>query len=166
VLQVLSGGSYWWKFKHPTVRDAFGSLIVEDHELLDIYLLGTPVESLLREITCGDVGIQGMKVIVPRDRYDLVLRRLTELDMRKAEDKARLHHFLSFRCDKAFLEAYLRKHPLFIPWLQVWSYLSAVTDVEVFAALHKYGLLPEDQRARFVTEVKQLTVDPRCLFPS
>src|SRR5216110_235041 len=75
VLNVLQGGNYCWKFKHPTVRDAFASLVIEDHELLSIYLLGAPLNSLVSEITCGKSGGFGAKVVVPEALYHLVLRR-------------------------------------------------------------------------------------------
>ena len=55
-----------WRFKHPTIRDAFATLVAEDTELMDIYLAGAPIEKLFGEVSCGDVGIEGVKVIVPR----------------------------------------------------------------------------------------------------
>ena len=49
LLQALHGGTYAWRFKHPTVRDAFAALVAEDRELMDIYLAGTPIEKLFGE---------------------------------------------------------------------------------------------------------------------
>ena len=46
LIQVFKGARYSWRFKHPTVRDAFTSLVAEDRELMDIYLVGTPIEKL------------------------------------------------------------------------------------------------------------------------
>jgi len=50
LLQSLQGGSYFWRFKHPTIRDAFAAIVAEDRELMDIYLTGTPVNKLLSEV--------------------------------------------------------------------------------------------------------------------
>src|SRR5438552_5954637 len=66
ILRAIEAGSYVWRFKHPTIRDALGSLIAEDTELVDIYLAGTPLKTLLSEVSCGDVGIKGVKITVPR----------------------------------------------------------------------------------------------------
>src|SRR2546426_10178643 len=44
--QFRQGARYSWRFKHPTIRDAFASLVAEDRELMDIYLAGTPIEKL------------------------------------------------------------------------------------------------------------------------
>jgi len=36
ILNSIQGGIYSWRFKHPTVRDAFAVVIAEDRELMDI----------------------------------------------------------------------------------------------------------------------------------
>jgi hypothetical protein len=158
-LRVLNDGAYCWRFKHPTVRDAFGSLVAEDRELQDIYLVGTPIQSLLAEVTCGDVGAKGTKVVVPPDRYELVVQRLGELEGKKWDEQRSRNQFLARRCDKAFLGQFLNKPPGFIESLPIWSHLNSISEAPVFARLHRYGLLPESERKRFVAEVTELAVD-------
>jgi len=58
-----------WKFAHPTIRDAFSSLIRDDVELLESYLTGTPIMKLLEEITCGRNPGAGQWVEVPQERF-------------------------------------------------------------------------------------------------
>ena len=159
VLQTLQNGAYSWKFKHPTVRDAFASVIGDDRELMDIYLAGAPVDRLFGEVTCGDVGIQGAKVIIPSDRYDLLLARLGIFDLSKSEDKRKLHHFLAYRCNQDFLVLFIDKYPRFISDLKVGSYLYAVSDVDVIVKLHEFGLLPADKRLEVVSAIRRLAVD-------
>lgn len=160
VIQVLEAGNKIWRFKHPTIRDALGALVAEDPELLDIYIIGTPARNLVEEVACGNVGIKGTKVVVSKDRFDLIIRRLGQLDKQKlSEDQRRLHYFLSYRCDRNFLQQYIAKNPGFIESLSVWSYLTAISEVPVFIRLYKFGLLPEDQRIRLVNEIKKLAVD-------
>jgi len=66
---VDSGRRLFMAFSNTrTVRDAFAAVIADDRELMDIYLAGAPVDRLFSEVTCGDVGVQGVKVIVPSDR--------------------------------------------------------------------------------------------------
>jgi hypothetical protein len=42
-------------------------------------LAGAPVETLFREVSCGDVGIEGVKVIISADRYDIFITRIESL---------------------------------------------------------------------------------------
>ena len=159
ILRMHQGGIYSWRFKHPTVRDAFAVLIAEDRELMDIYLAGAPVDRLLNEVTCGDVGIQGVKVIVPSDRYELLIIRLETIDTTNWAMERELHRFLAFRCERAFLARYIAKHPEFIPGLRVGSYLYAVSDVDVLVRLHKYGLLPETKKVAVAAAIRELAVE-------
>ena len=158
-LRMLEAGSYMWRFKHPTIRDAVGSLIAEDAELVDIYLAGTPLATLLSEVSCGDVGISGVKVIVPSDRYDAMIARLDTIDASKWENARALHSFLSHRADIAFLQRYLDTHPGFIERLRVGSYLNVVSDVSVILRLQEAGLLPEAKRKSVVAAVRDLAVN-------
>ena len=159
VIQSLQAGNYVWKFKHPTIRDAFAALVAEDRELMDIYLTGTPVEKLFGEVSCGDVGLQGVKVIVPADRFQMLMTRLESFDTKKLENEWELHRFLAYRCSLEFLTAYIARYPQFIPRLSVGSYLTAVSDVDVVVRLHSFGLLPEEKRLRVVEIIRGLAVE-------
>lgn len=159
LIQALQSGSYVWRFRHPTIRDAFAALVAEDIELMDIYLTGTPTEKLFGEVSCGDVGIQGAKIIIPIDRYDALLERIESFDATKWEEKDKLYHFLAYRCDREFLKRYITRNPQFITKLTAYSYLNAVSDVGVITRLHEYGLLPEQKRLNVVAEIRRLAVD-------
>lgn len=157
VVQSIQGGSYTWRFKHPTIRDAFASLIAEDRELMDIYLAGAPIERLFQEVSCGDVGIEGVKVIIPSDRYDALLSRI-EAYRTMAQNKGALYWFLSHRCARDFLVQYIARYPEFIRNLRVGSYFYAVSDIGVIVRLNEYGLLPEKYRQSIIGEIKDLAV--------
>jgi len=47
-----------WKFKHPTVGDAYAALLLRNPELLGIYIRGSPMDKLMGHVTCGDVGLE------------------------------------------------------------------------------------------------------------
>ena len=148
-----------WRFKHPTVRDAFATIISDDRELMDIYLAGSPVDRMFSEVTCGDVGIQGAKVIVPADRYGLIIQRLASDHSDANGGRDLLNRFLAYRCDQNFLKQYLLRNPSFIAGLRVGSYLYAVSDVDVLVRLHEYGLLPEANRASAVASIRELAIE-------
>lgn len=159
IIQSIQGGIYSWRFKHPTVRDAFAAVIAEDRELMDIYLAGAPVDRLFDEVTCGDVGVQGVKVIVPSDRYELLITRLGTIDTTTPMMVWQLHRFLAFRGERDFLARYIARYPEFISGLSVGSYLYAVSDVNVIVRLHEYGLLPETKRVAVVAAIRELAVE-------
>jgi hypothetical protein len=57
-VNVVEDGQALWRFKHPTVSDAYGMIVLNNPELMDVYLEGAPPEKLLSTITCGDVGLR------------------------------------------------------------------------------------------------------------
>lgn len=155
----LQGGEFAWCFKHPTVRDAFAAVVAEDRDLMDIYIAGAPLDKLFKEVSCGNAGVEGAKVIIPLDRYDGVMTRLELFDTKKWYNKSALHRFLSYRCDREFLQRYIARNPEFISNLSVGAYLYAVSDVDVLVRLYEYSLLPEPERLRVVATIRGLAID-------
>jgi len=160
------GSEAHWTFKHPTIRDAFADLVAGETELLDIYLQGTPVERLLEEITCGDVGFEGVKVIIPPSRYGRVIQRLNSF-MRERSDwleswrrSDNVLRFYASRCARDFLERHIaHNEPLLESISSPGSYLSATGAVDLLARLRTFGLLPESVRATFVKRAAELAVE-------
>jgi hypothetical protein len=66
-----------WKFKHPTISDAYAIILRDNPELLEIYVRGSPPNKLMQQITCGNVGIEGA-VILPQALFSLMVDRLGE----------------------------------------------------------------------------------------
>lgn len=158
LIQVQQSGSSWWRFKHPTIRDAFGSVVAEDRALMDIYLAGTPVRQLLIEIACGDVEWEGAKVQIPPDRFDVVISRMEAFGKADRDARDPIHHFLSGRCDAAFLKHFMGRFPNFLKDLHVRSYFYAISDMDVIERLDALGLLPEPERQRHVAVVEDHAV--------
>jgi hypothetical protein len=166
-VQVKERGRAVWMFKHPTIGDAYASIILRNPELMDIYVHGAPVKDLLSTITCGDVGLEGA-VSISQELYQLVEQRISAfddarngLDWRRSWERRReVNQFLGDRCDKAFLQLYLERHPDLLkrvssPGLR----LEAVSEVDLAVKLFKLGLLPEQHRANFVQTVAKYAVD-------
>jgi energy-coupling factor transporter ATP-binding protein EcfA2 len=157
--EIRQGSRYFRRFKHPTIRDAFASLVAEDRELMDIYLAGTPIEKLFGEVSCGDVGIEGVKVIVPSDRYDSLMTRIESFYKSRRENGDSVNRFLAYRCEREFLERFIARNQSFIADLHVFSYLYAVSDVDVIVRFHEFGLLPEEKRLSVVAAIRSLAVE-------
>jgi hypothetical protein len=134
--------------------DAFGSIVAANPELLDIYLEGTKIEKLVAEVVCGEIDIQGVKVVVPPNRFDVFIERLTALE------GGHLYSFLAFRADKSFLSRYLNRHPeLYSELSKGTAYLSSRTSAYLLARLHEFELLPELWRIKFVEMVTRISID-------
>ncbi len=159
LMLVQQGGEFSWRLKHPTIRDAFAALIAENRELLDIYLAGTPVTQLLNEVSCGDMAIKGVKVIVPLDRYGSLWSRIETYLLLPRADRNAVLRFFANRGERNFLAGYVARNPGFISTLRVGSYLSAIPDVELIVKLRTFGLLPEPFRLQCVAEIRRLAVD-------
>lgn len=150
---------YVWSFKHATVRDAFADIVAEDREMMDIYLAGAPLDKLLAEVSCGDTGVEGVKVVIPKDRYSDLVTRLDSLETKNFDAKQRLHGFLSYRCDREFLHCYMNQHTGFISNLCTERYFHLYFDAKLLVRLHEFGLLPESDRRRAVAKFKEQAVD-------
>jgi hypothetical protein len=159
LLNVHNENQYAWKFKHPTVQDAFASIVASSPDLMDIYLTGASLNKILNEVSCGKVGIWGASVIIPSTLYDGIMSKLDTLNLDNWRDKDMLCRFLTYRCDKNFLQLYLNRHPNFISTLSASSNLSCCYEIDVIATLHQLNLLPEAERLRNVQLLRSLAVE-------
>jgi len=159
LVNSIEEGNYSWRFKHPTVRDAFAKIVASSQDLMDIYLTGAPLDKLFSEISCGDVGVRGSSVVVPNCQYKIVIDKIRLLDITKWFNKSALCRFLSYRCDKDFLELFIEEFPQFISQLSVSAYIYANSDVDVLVRLHKFNLLSEKERAKAVISINYLSTE-------
>jgi hypothetical protein len=156
-----------WRFKHPTIGDAYGTTLSFSPELLEIFLTGSSTENLTSQVTCGNVGVE-KAVVVPKSLFPMMIGRLREFS---ASDKYKvqwmsswgakwaLHRFLTNRCSKEFLALYVAQDPDILnrvsePGLS----LSAVSEVDLAVRLHGFGLLPEESRKKFVETVSNYAI--------
>lgn len=162
-----------WRFKHPTVGDAFSVFVVKSPELIEIYLQGNPVEKLLEQVTCGKMGIK-KAIVVPKSYFPLILKRLkmfTSTRKYKGEylskwgAKRQVHEFLSFRCSKDFLVEYIKENPDIIEQVvQPGLMLDTVSEVNVACRFHETNLLSEQHRKTFVNTVSKYAIDGEDLY--
>jgi hypothetical protein len=158
LMQVQQQGRYGWRAKHPTILDAFAMLIAENRELLDIYLIGTPVRRLFLEVACGDSSVSGVKVEIPIDQYDSFIKSIIEFRSERRENHDAVNLFLAFRCGREFLSCFLALNPGYISQLHVMSYFSAVSSIDLLNKLSAVGLIPEEERLKHVATVRKLAV--------
>jgi energy-coupling factor transporter ATP-binding protein EcfA2 len=164
-----------WRFKHPTVGDAYAALLLQNPELLGIYVKGSPIDQLMDQITCGEIGLE-RAVALPKVLFPLVLKRLDEfLTSSTTKYKTplysawhrrdRLETFLAFRCSKEFLSQYIDANPDILNRVaSPGLLLNSVSEVDLAIRLNKFGLLPEDSRKRFVRTVTSYALEGEDLY--
>ena len=158
VRYAIEDGQPVWTFKHPTIADAFAEMVLEDPELMGIYLTGTPIERLVRQVTCGDVQIEHA-VIVPEELFDSVLQRLVALESTWANRRL-VDYFLAYRCSAAFLKLFAAAQPsVYSRVSKPGLYLHAVSEVPLALRLHEFGLLPEASRKKLAVQLIDYAVE-------
>lgn len=157
-----------WRFKHPTIGDAYATTLAFSPDLLEIFLSGSSTETLTLQITCGNVGVE-KAVVVPKALFPMMVARLREFS---ASDKYKvqwlsswgarrtLYRFLADRCSKEFLALYLEQNPNILKRVsEPGLSLSAVPEVDLAVRLHGFGLLPEENRKNFIETVSNYAIE-------
>ncbi|WP_028006472.1 hypothetical protein [Solimonas flava] len=173
VLHQQADGESAWRFKHPTIGDAFAAALARSPDLLGIFLLGSSTENLIEQVTCGNVGIE-KAVMVPKALYPKMIARLSEFTASEKYKspylsiwgaKWSLHSFLTRRCSKEFLTLYLQTNPDLIDKVCCPGLLlSASSEVALAIRLHAFGLLPEENRKLFVQVVSTYAINGEDVY--
>ena len=173
VLHQQADGESVWRFKHPTIGDAFASALARSPDLLGIFLLGSATENLIEQVTCGNVDVE-QAVMVPKPLYPQMIMRLAEFtasDKYKSQHLAiwgakwSLHSFLTRRCSKEFLTLYLQTNPELIDEVcRPGLLLSSSSKVALAVRLHEFGLLPEENRKIFVKAVSAYAISGEDVY--
>jgi hypothetical protein len=166
-------GTAAWRFKHPTVGDAYAGLLLESPELLGIYVHGSPIDKLLGQVTCGDVGLE-RTVALSKGLFPLVIKRLDEVSsttrykspiLAQWFNRGRVDDFLASRCSKDFLTQYINGHPdVFDRVANPGLFLSSVSEVDLAIRLKELAILPEVHRRAFVKTVISYAIDGEDLY--
>jgi hypothetical protein len=157
-----------WQFKHPTIGDAYAAVLIQSPEHLGIFIQGSVPERLIDQVTCGDVGIE-KAVVIPKSLFPQLIEKLNQLTQSKAYKaawlstfgaKRDLQGFLARRCSREFLAMYLEDHPELLDQVsEPGLFLDTVPEVRLAKRLHELGLLPEENRRKFVKTVSDYAVE-------
>jgi len=155
-----------WRFKHPTIADAYAALLAKSPEQLEIYLHGTAIDKVRDQVTCGEVGLE-KAIAVPKGMFPMMLERLKELRMSGAFKTAYLSswdakrltlNFLSRRSSKEFLRLYLKHNPdIFEKIIKPNLTFRFSEEIRLVIKLYEDGLLPDEQRKQFVEYIGHFT---------
>uniref|UniRef100_UPI003100B394 nSTAND3 domain-containing NTPase n=1 Tax=Neorhizobium sp. EC2-8 TaxID=3129230 RepID=UPI003100B394 len=144
----------YWTYKHPTVGDAFSTYVSRNPEFVEFFLRGAKPETLMREVVCGTVALQGASVRIMPSHYPQLLERL------KAVSVFPLRNFVSYRADATFAGLLLQQRQDLLGGFQSFATpIAQDSDTSLLVRLYDYGILPPDLRQGFVEAVKTAAVE-------
>ena len=157
-----------WRFRHPTIGDSYAAILAESPDLIDIFVQGSAPDRLVRQVTCGNVGIENA-IAVPRSLFPQMLTKLEELPstglhksswLSNFQTREDLLRFLSRRCSTEFLSLYVQQNPDVLNRVSSpGRMLEAVPEVSLAKRLHEFELLPEENRMEFVSTTSKYLLD-------
>lgn len=168
VMQVHVDDQSVWRFKHPTIGDAYAKILVSRTDYLNIFLSGSSIANILSQVTCGNVGME-KAVIIPKSLFPIMVERMRNYSL---SDKIKvkwissfnarwdIYRFLANRCSKEFMILYLEQDSeIFKRVSDPGLSLSYVPEVDLAVRLYEFGLLPEENRKKFVETVSNYAID-------
>ncbi|MFT7773620.1 hypothetical protein [Roseateles sp.] len=113
----------------------------------------------MRQVTCGDVQLQGA-VVLPKNLFGLMVERIGGFhksgsyksdDLSTWDARRQIKRFLAERCSREFLEVYLEADPKVVDGMDRPSkYLEFSEDVDLAIRMSGFGMLPEELRKAVV----------------
>lgn len=131
----------YWRFKHPTISEAFARYVADNPELVELYLRGAAPSWLVNEVVCPGIHLPGSFVIVPTAFYGLLAKRMVECS------ESSLIAFLSTRANAKFAATLLSFRPDLLECdVDFYWRVSEFPSADFLARMHEFGLLPEEKR--------------------
>jgi hypothetical protein len=137
----------YWIFQHPTFTDAISSILSKRPDLVDLYVRGTRIETLLSDATCDGSKPIRNAVIIPMDCFDALVNRILSAPIGNEVNKA-LFDFLVARAPDDVCRRVLEENPRILErasphyWHVAWS-----SRIQLIGRAFRLGLLPATIRA-------------------
>ena len=148
-----------WGFVHPTFTDAISSLLSRRPDLVELYVQGAKLETLLTETVCEDAMPIRDAVVIPSSASEHLVRRLLAapnvLDLNRS-----LFEFLSVRASDRVINAVLDADPTVLrrearTYWKIWGN----QRIRFLARVHKLHRLPEEVRAEAEAELTLAAIE-------
>lgn len=156
IVQREERGVRYWTFIHPTFADAISSILSGRPDLVDLYLRGVKIDTLLAEVVCEGASQINDAVLIPASSFDELIARLLETP-NEANNNEKLFQFLNRRIPLEILKRLLQLdfHLLNRKGSQnYWTGISRSAEILLKAKAHSLGLLNEDIRQEICDELE------------
>ncbi|MFZ2858473.1 hypothetical protein [Acidovorax sp.] len=148
-----------WGFVHPTFTDAISSMLSGRPDLVELYIQGAKLETLLTEAVCEGAAPIRDAVVIPASASEHLARRLLGapdvLDLNRS-----LFEFLSARASDGVINAVLDADPNMLRrearrYWKIW----ADQRIRFLSRVHKLHRLPDDVRAEAANELERTAIE-------
>ena len=162
-------GDRFWKFRHPSIRDAMAMHVASRPELIEIYLAGVKTTELLREVVVGDIDIPGVKVHIPKNCFSAVIMLVKNIPL---DDWSVVYNYLSVLATRCSLSFLVEWHDQCVDDFRRLSRRVSVGHYNLcllYARLRSAKVLSETDRLVFIESATRhltSTADPTLLDPS
>ena len=152
------GPQQTWTFVHPTFTDAISSMLSARPDLVELYVQGAKLETLLTETVCEGAPPIRDAVIVPVSASDYLVRRLLSAPDIPELNRS-LFEFLAVRASERVLNAVLDADPSLLD-RKARSYWKIWADqrIRLFARVHQLQRLSENTRAEAARELEYAAI--------
>lgn len=148
VVRRNDGDKDYWAFSHPTFADAISAILSKRPDLIDVYVRGAGLNTILSEVICEGAAPVRDAVVVPLSSSDALIERLLETPDEEGANE-RLFEFLNRRLSMDLARKVLQQAPELLARQgesPSWRRLSWRQDVRLRATAHEMGLLSDDLR--------------------
>ena len=138
-----------WIFSHPTISDALSHELSTRPDLIEIYLSGARVETLLSETYCEGAPPILNAISIPKKFNHILYERLSETPDEPALNRS-LFNYLEARTSDHALEELLASDPGMLdryPEPNNWD-ICFDPKIKLYSRVNKLGLLEKDQLAQ------------------
>lgn len=157
VVRRSDGDKEYWAFWHPTFADAISAILSKRPDLIDVYVQGAGLDTLLSEVVCEGAAPVRDAVVVPLSSSEALIERLLETpDEKGANDQ--LFEFLNRRLPRDLVQKVLERAPDLLSRQgerSKWFRLRRREEVRLRATAHEMGLLYEEVRSATVTMLEE-----------
>ncbi|WP_206118845.1 restriction endonuclease [Chromobacterium fluminis] len=153
IIRRSDGDKEYWAFWHPTFADAISEILSKRPDLIEVYVRGAGLDTLLTEVLCEGATPVRDAVVVPLSRSEILIDRLIEAPDEESAN-TQLFEFLNHRLPKELIRKVLERAPDILSRKALhfrWTRFRRRQDIRLRATAHEMGLLGEEMRSETVT---------------
>lgn len=153
VVRRSDGDKENWAFWHPTFADAISEILSKRPDLIDVYVRGAGLDTLLTEVICEGAPPVRDAVVVPLGSSDALIERLLETPDEEVANE-QLFEFLNRRLPRDLVQKVLQRAPEILGRQgerSSWRRLRSQQVVRLRATALEMGLLADEVRTATTT---------------
>ncbi|WP_454824463.1 nSTAND3 domain-containing NTPase [Paraburkholderia xenovorans] len=157
IVRRRDGDKEYWAFWHPTFADAISEILSKRPDLVDVYVRGARLDTLLTEVVCEGAAHVRDAVVVPLSSSEALIERLLETPDQTGVNES-LFGFLNRRLPREVVQTILERAPGLLGRCgepPSWYRLRRSEEIRLRATAHSMGMLTEDVRAATVMTLEE-----------